>query len=140
MAGAQTSEVDAVLKQFLNDFPTVIGALAEEAKVEEFLNRHPQRGNIDVVETIMNLNSVFLFQSLSEALLSLIRMGFRPNGMKPCPMRGKAASWPALKPLLQSCAQNCVEPIEVINAHARAVTYAALMSALVLVSPAQCQL
>lgn len=36
MAGAQTSEVDAVLKQFLNDFPTVIGALAEEAKVEEF--------------------------------------------------------------------------------------------------------
>ena len=25
MAGAQTSEVDAVLKQFLNDFPTVIG-------------------------------------------------------------------------------------------------------------------
>ena len=88
MAGAQTSEVDAVLKQFLNDFPTVIGALAEEAKVEEFLNRHPQGGNIDVVETIMNLNSVFLFQSLSEASLSLIRMGFRPNGMKPCPMRG----------------------------------------------------
>ena len=26
MAGAQTFEVDAVLKQFLNDFPTVIGA------------------------------------------------------------------------------------------------------------------
>ncbi|CAE7760418.1 DYNLRB1, partial [Symbiodinium sp. KB8] len=25
MAGAQTSEVDAVLKQFLNDFPSVIG-------------------------------------------------------------------------------------------------------------------
>ncbi len=91
MAGAQTSEVDAVLKQFLNDFPTVIGALAEvEAKVvfEEFLNCHTQRGNIDLVETIRNLNSVFLFQSLSEASLSLIRMGFRPNGMKPCPMRG----------------------------------------------------
>lgn len=36
MAAGQTSEVDAVLKQFLNDFPTVIGALAEvEAKVEE---------------------------------------------------------------------------------------------------------
>jgi hypothetical protein len=29
MAGAQTSEVDVVLKQFLTDFPTVIGSLVD---------------------------------------------------------------------------------------------------------------